>query len=136
MNNSSTLANQTNVQEIPLDRWIQFLAEFTRENRGAHARLEIIGADADTGYQVETENRPFDGVSCDIKDRERTVWLTFGSTAADHLTRGIPQATVIRTLSPTAYQRVVLEIETADGTKNILYLTTPDAYALPPADRR
>jgi hypothetical protein len=50
-----------NMREIEPDRWIPFLAEFTRENRGAHARLEVLAADQ--GYQVETENPPFDGVS-------------------------------------------------------------------------
>jgi hypothetical protein len=56
--------------EIEPDRWIPFLAEFTRENRGAHARLEVLAVDQ--GYQVETENRPFDGVSADAKDVSTT----------------------------------------------------------------
>jgi hypothetical protein len=72
-------------QDIDKDRWSTFLAEFTRENRGAHARLEVLGPDV--GYQVQTEDRPFDGVSADTKDGERAVWITFGSTTEDHLTR-------------------------------------------------
>jgi hypothetical protein len=120
--------------EIPLDRWIPFLAEFTRENRGAHARLEIVGADTEVGYQVETEDRPFDGVSADVKDRERTVWIAFASTAEDHITHGIQNATAIRMLPPTEKRGAVLEVEAADGTKNILDLTRPEAYALPPAE--
>ena len=76
MSKSSTSTNQRNVREIHADQWIPFLAESTRENRGAHARLEIVGPDTEVGYRVETEDRPFDGASADIKDRERTVWLS------------------------------------------------------------
>ena len=136
MTKSSTLSNQLNTQEITRDRWIPFLAEFTRENRGAHAVLEVVGTDTEIGYQVETEDRPFDGVSADIKDRERTVWIAFGSTADDHLTHGVHGATVIRTLPATDKRGPVLEIEAADGTRTILDLTKPDAYALPPAESR
>ncbi len=133
MSKSNTLSEQSNVQEIQQEQWIPFLDGFTRENRGAHARLEIIGPDNDTGLQVETENRPFDGVSADIKDGERTVWISFGSTTADHLSHGIHRAVAIRTLPLTEHSGAVLEIESADGTKNILYLTAPEAYALPPS---
>src|ERR1700730_3404788 len=86
-----TKANQASAGaatfEIAQDQWISFFADFTRDNRGAHARLEVIGEDV--GYQVETENRPFDGVSTDVKDGEHAVWITLGSAPADHLTHGI-----------------------------------------------
>jgi hypothetical protein len=136
MSTSSKLANQRDTREVLVDRWIPFLAEFTRENRGAHARLEIVGADAEVGYQVETENRPFDGVSADVKAGERTVWIAFGSTAEDHMTHGIQGATVIRMLPATERMGAVLEVEAADGTRTILGLTNPDAYALPPVESR
>jgi hypothetical protein len=136
MSTSSKLANQRDTREVSVDRWIPFLAEFTRENRGAHARLEIVGADAEVGYQVETEDRPFDGVSADVKAGERTVWIAFGSTAEDHITHGIQGATVIRMLPATERMGAVLEVEAADGTRTILELTKPDEYALPPVESR
>lgn len=120
--------------DVRPDQWIPFLAEFTRENRGAHARLEIVGADTDVGYQVETENRPFDGVSVDNKDRERIVWIAFGSGAADHLTHGAHGATAIRAVSASGTSGAILQIETADGVKAILTLSNPETYALPVAE--
>jgi hypothetical protein len=133
MSKSARIANQPNTIEIRQCDWMSFLTEFTRENRGAHARLEIIGANTDTGYQVETEDRPFDGVSADIKDKERTLWIAFGSTAADHFTHGVHNARVVRMLPATEIRGAVLEVEAADGTKTILDLTPVEAYALPPA---
>jgi hypothetical protein len=116
-------------QDVARDRWTPFLAEFTRENRGAHARLTIIGADTEIGAQVETQNRPLDGVSADLKDGEHTVWISFGSRARDHTTHGIPRATTIRTLAAVEGGGAVLEVESADGTKTLLELAA-EGYEL------
>ena len=134
MNKSSTLANQQNTREIPFDGWIPFLAEFTLENRGAHARMEIVCADDELGYEIPVENRPFDGVAADTKDNERNVWIAFGSTAEDHMTHGIERATALRALAAGETTGAVLEIEAADGSRTILELTNPVTYALPSAE--
>lgn len=132
MRNTSAVANERRTEEIQPDRWITFLDEFTRRNRGAHARLEIIGADADTGVQFETENRPFEGISADIKDRERAVWIVFGGTADDRIAHGVQQAAAIRVLPATEASGDVLEVEGRDGTKTILELDKIGEFALPP----
>jgi hypothetical protein len=121
---TSGSAPNRKTQEVAPDRWIPFLAEFTRENRGAHARLTIIGGDTDLGAQVEIENRPFDGVSADMKDGEGTVWISFGSDAKDHTTHGVPRATAIRTLAAVEGGGTVLEVESADGTKTLVELAS------------
>jgi len=131
MSEPTSASVQRSTQEIPFDQWIPFLAGFTRENRGAHARLDVFGRDF--GYQVQTEDRPFEGVSADQKNGERSVWITFGSTPKDHLTHGVNGATVIRVLPATDRTGAVLELEVQDGTRTLLELTRPEAYALPPA---
>lgn len=136
MSNIGTINYAGAAQEIHRDEWIPFLAAFTRENRGAHARIEIVGPDTEVGYQVETENRPFDGIAADIKDRERAVWITFGSSPNDHLTHGVQNAVLIRMLPRTSSRGPVLEVEAAGGTKTILELTRVEDYALPPAGPR
>src|SRR5579884_4349804 len=82
----STVSSEPGTMEIAPDGWIPFLAEFTRENRGAHARLEVIGCGDEPLYQVETENRPLEGVSSDVKNHDRTVWISFSSRMGAHLT--------------------------------------------------
>jgi hypothetical protein len=116
-------------QDIGKDQWRTFLDEFTRENRGAHARLEVL--DADVGYQVETENRPFDGISADTKDGEDAVWITLGSGPKDHLTHGIHKVTAIRVRPPVGESGAALELVAQDGTTTLLELSRPEAYALP-----
>ena len=122
---------QRDVQEIEIGQWITFLAEFTRQNRGAHARLEVLGGEV--GRQVETENRPFDGIAADVKDGERVVWISFGDTPEDHLTHGVHGATAIRVRPPVGDEGAAVEVEAEDGTKTLLELTKPEAYSLPPA---
>jgi hypothetical protein len=128
----STTLRQPETRTIEPDQWIPFLAEFTRENSGAHARLDVMGPEF--GYQVETENRPFDGVSADVKDGARNIWITFGSDRANHFTHGIEGVAALRVLSGVPHGGAVLEVETQDGTKTVLELTNPGDYALPPAD--
>ncbi len=118
------------MQEIPIEQWIPFLAEFTRENRGAHARLEVIGCGDEPLYQVETENRPLEGVSSDVKNHDRTVWISFSSRMGAHLTHGVHHATAVHILPATETARLVFEVESDDGTKTILELTAAGAFAL------
>ena len=120
-------------KQIEPDQWIKFLANFTRDYRGAHGRLEVLGGEV--RYAVETENKPFDGVSADLKDGERSVWIIFGATPADHLSHSINGATVIRVIPPSNVSGPVLEVEAKDGSKTVLELSRPEAYALPQDQR-
>jgi hypothetical protein len=90
----------------------------------------VVGRESDVGSQVQTENRPFDGVSADVKDRERTVWISFGSNTAEHMTHGIHRAAAIRTLAAAAGAGTVLEVEDGDGTRTLLELSA-EGYSLP-----
>jgi hypothetical protein len=111
-------------------QWAAFLAQFTRDYRGAHAKLEVLGEDV--GYQVMTDDRPFDGLAADVKDGERSVWVTFGSTTEEHLTHGAHNVTAIRMGPPPPNAAAVLEIEAADGVRTLLTVSRPEAFALPP----
>ena len=113
--------------------WIEFLARFTRENRGAHARLEILGADI--GDQVETDDRPFDGIGPDVRDGEDAIWIAFGDSIEDHFTHGIQNVKTLRARPATAKYGAAVLVETLDGTKTLLELSRPEDFALPPAGR-
>jgi Family of unknown function (DUF5335) len=119
--------------EVPRDQWNLFLNQFTRENRGAHARLSVIGPEVN--YQVETENEPFDGVYADTKDRNCAAWITFGTTPADHFTHGVQNVAYIRALPASESRGAVLEVEAKDGVQTILELSRAEEYALPPGER-
>src|SRR6266404_8346328 len=91
-------SNTRDTHDIARERWIPFFAEFTRENRGAHADLEVINSDI--GDQIETGDRPLDGVAADLKGSAPAVWITFGSTPSEHLTHSIHDIIAVRFLAP------------------------------------
>jgi hypothetical protein len=119
-------------RDVPANEWIPFLANFTRENRGAHAALEVLGEGV--GRQIETEDRPFEGISADTKDGENTVWIAFSSTPDSLFTHGIHGATAIHVRQATVNSGAAIEIEARDGTTTLLILSRPEEYALPAAD--
>ena len=90
-------------EDIRKEEWSAFLDEFTRANRGAHASVEVFGPDV--RYQVETENRPLDGISAETEFDNSAVWITLGSGTADHFTHGVQHVTAIGTRSPGSLLR-------------------------------
>jgi len=131
-----TTKTRTKDEIIEPALWGVYFAQFTRYFRGAHATLEVLGPGV--GYQVMTNDWPFDGLAADFKDKERSVWITFGfgSNPEDRLTHGIHNVVAVRTGPPPAQAAAVLEIEAKDGNRTLLTLTRPEEYALPPGSRR
>jgi hypothetical protein len=117
--------------DVAREEWNAFMARFTRENRGAHAEVEVLGLDV--GHYVPLENRPFDGIAADVKDGENVVWMMFGQDPDDRLTHGIQQVTAIRVRPPVGAAGAALEVDSNDGTRTLLELSRPEAYELPPA---
>jgi hypothetical protein len=117
--------------EIERDIWIGYLGEFTRENRGAHAQLEVLGND-DIRRAIETQNRPFEGISADVKDGEDAVWITLAPTPAGNFTHGIQKVTAIRVRPPAGRAGAAVEIDAEDGTTTLLELSRPEDFELPP----
>lgn len=106
---------------INRDRWTTLLADFTRNNRGTHARLEMIGPEI--GSKVEAKDCVFDGISADNKDGEDTVWISVDSSASEHLTHGVSGATEIRLRDATGNRGAAVLVEGRDGNKALLELT-------------
>src|SRR5204862_628646 len=111
-----TLAPQGQTEEISQDRWNVYLTTFTQENRGAHGQLEVLG-DQDVPRVVEIENKPFDGISADVKDGEHTVWILFGTDPGDRITHGVRNAVAIRVRQPVGDSGAAIEIDSQEGTK-------------------
>jgi len=126
----STIATLPRTQTIEPRRWNAFFAEFTTENRGAHAEIELLGGEV--GHGIETEDRPFSGIAADVKDGARNVWITFASAPENHMTHGIQNVTAVRYLPGDAERGPVIEIQADDGTKTLLELGLRENYELPP----
>jgi hypothetical protein len=113
-------------QQIPEADWNAVLDNLTRQFQGAHARVEVLGPGAN--YRVETEDRPFAGISADIKAGQHVVWIDLGEVS-----HAIHDATVVRVLPRVGNAGPVVEVESGDGLKTILTLESPSRHALPDA---
>jgi hypothetical protein len=88
-----TQPSEASTQTIAEDQWIPFLAEFTSENSGTHARLEVLGTESEH-YVVE--DRPFAtailarfpapplGPALEIISKDKTRTLLQLSLAEEH----------------------------------------------------
>jgi len=122
-------------KDVQPDQWTPILSTVTRDFRGAHAQLEVLGSDIK--YLKPTENRPFEGISADIKDGERVVWISFGGGGPNNpYTHSIHGVTAIHILTPDSSAGSAIEIEAGDGTKTILTLSAPGSFSLPPGGGR
>ena len=119
-----SMVTRKGTRDIPANEWIPFLANFTRENRGARAFLEVLCKGV--GRLVATEDRRFEGISADAKDGENTVWIGFSSTPADPFAHGVHRATAIRVRPATVDSGAAIEVEAGDGTTTLLILSRPE----------
>src|SRR5207237_2231111 len=126
--NSMSPAREDGSREIMCEQWGAFLAQFTRENRGAHARLESLNRENE--HHVET-HQPFNSISVDMREGTGSVWITFWSNNSTHTARAIHGVTAIRMLSGAGRHGAALEVQSSDGSRTILALANPGAYALP-----
>jgi hypothetical protein len=116
-------------EAIAEDQWNPVMARVTRTYAGAHARLEVMGPDV--GYEVELEDRPFEGIAADVKDRERIVWMYFGD-----FSHAVHRASIVRMVAKVGETGPVIEIEDEDGVKTLLTLGNPAEFALPPEEKK
>jgi hypothetical protein len=129
-----TSKSDVSQQDIEAERWEPVLSTLTKDFRGAHARLEVLGSDIK--YLEPTENQPFEGISADTKDGERVVWISFGAAPDNRRTHSIHKVRAIHMLTPDSTAGAALEVEAEDGTKTILTLSNPGSFSLPPAQGR
>jgi hypothetical protein len=108
--------------------WGAFLAEFTRENQGAHGRLQVHGPEI--GRLVQIDNQPFAGVWGGIRNGAHAVAISFGLSGQDYFTHRIQNVTAIRARPSVGAAGVALEVVAPDNTTTLLELSKPATYAV------
>jgi Family of unknown function (DUF5335) len=134
MASKTSTPTENKTELVTPEKWREFFTKITKEYRGAHAKVEVMGGE--TGYNVMTEHRPFDGISADTKDGESSVWITFENTPSEpNVSHGVHHVTFVRVLSPGETTGAVVEIEANDKTRTLLSLSRPGDFELPPAQQ-
>ena len=96
--------------EIPRERWPDFLHNFSSAHQGWLATVEVFGDEL--GAQVEARELPFEGITAEMnKPGSDRIALMIGGRPDSHVTHTITGATHIR-LDQTEYgENEALQIE-------------------------
>ena len=103
--------------------WSSALTEFSRNNAGRRARLEID--DVDLGAQTEMSGYKFQGAAYEPASGRATLMFGTGSAGGSHLERGISN---IKSIEILASQKTGVDLALAighDGGKTLLVFDVP-----------
>lgn len=107
--------------------WSSVLSEFSRNNAGRRARLEID--DVAFGAQTEMSGYPFQGASYEPDSDRVTLMFGSGRAAGSHLERGITQ---VRSIEVLCSRKSGADIALAighDGGQTLLVFDVPETTA-------
>ena len=115
-------------RDIPANEWIPFLANFTHENRGAHAVWRC------SGREWGARLRPKIVHSTEFQGRERRPKYRVDRVRLDpgrsfHARRSRCDGDPVR--AATVDSGAAIEVDTRDGITTLLILSRPEEYALP-----
>ena len=114
-------------EEIPRNRWIDFLDELTREHQGDPVVVEVfdgeaVGADTGTGYAAARHFRRRARAA-----GEHDVSIIVGNQQNPSLTHLVPQARRVRVERTDGGSAEAVEIEAGDGSRTLLRFHLPRA---------
>jgi len=105
--------------------WASVLSEFSRDNAGRRARLEID--DVDLGAQTEMFGYRFQGASYEPASGRATLMFGSGNATGSHLERGISS---VKSIEVLASRKTGLDVALAighDGGKTLLVFDVPES---------
>jgi len=109
--------------DIPREAWARTLNEFTAIHEGWLVSLDVLGPTI--GAQPEMTNLPLLGVSAEPADHDGAITISAAArSGAEYITHTIHAATRVCIERREDGADVALQIESADGTKNILRFRT------------
>jgi hypothetical protein len=113
-------------EEIPRNRWIDFLDELTREHQGDPVVVEVF--DSEIGAQTQARDMPLQGISADVRPAgEHDVSIIMGNEPNPPLTHMVPQARHVRVERSDGGNAESVEIEAGDGSRTLLRFQLPRA---------
>lgn len=114
--------------EIPLRDWARSLDEFSEVHDGWLVSLDLLSAEL--GAQPQIHDLPLRGVTAEMNREHPSIIVSAAHADGEHVSHVIHDPTHVRIERTDEHADVALQIESADGTVNILRFRTP---ALPEA---
>lgn len=109
--------------EIHINQWKQFFDEESRDKLDWLTKVEVISPE--NGVQILSEGLPLAGLTFEDKDKSPQIEILVGKNTAHHQTHNILAPTKVYFRRADENSDGTIEIEEADGTKTLVYLTAP-----------
>lgn len=109
--------------EIHINQWKQFFDEESRSKLDWLTKVEVLSPE--NGDQILSEGLPLGGLTYEEKDNSPRIEIIVGKNTAHHQTHNIPAPTKVYFRRADENSAGTIEIEEADGTKTLVYLTEP-----------
>jgi hypothetical protein len=109
--------------EIHINQWKQFFDEESRDKLNWLTKVEVLSLD--NGVQILSEGLPLGGFTFEDKDKSPQIEILVGKDTAHHQTHNILAPTKVYFRRADENSGGTIEIEEADGTKTLVYLTAP-----------
>ncbi|MEP7036878.1 MAG: DUF5335 family protein, partial [Acidobacteriota bacterium] len=100
-----------------------FFDEESRDKLDWLTKVEVLSPD--NGVQILSEGLPFSGLTYENKDDSPQIEILVGKDTEHHQTHNILSPTKVYFRRADENSGGTIEIEEADGTKTLVYLTAP-----------
>ncbi len=109
--------------EVHINQWKQFFDEESRDKLDWLTKVEVMNAE--TGAQILSENLPLGGLTFEDKNGQPQIEIIVGKNTEHHQTHNILAPTKVYFRRTDENSGGTIEIEEANGTKTLVYLTKP-----------
>ncbi len=109
--------------EVHINQWKQFFDTESRDKLDWLTKVEVLNSD--TGAQILSENLPLEGLTYENKNGQPQIEIQVGKDTEHHQTHNILAPTKVYFRRRDEKSGGTIEIEEANGTKTLVYLTAP-----------
>lgn len=109
--------------EIHITQWKQFFDDESHDKLDWLTKVEVLSPV--NGVQILSEGLPLSGLTFEDKDKSPQIEILLGKNTAHHQTHNILAPTKVYFRRADENSGGTIEIEEADGTKTLVYLTDP-----------
>ena len=104
--------------EIPAQQWESFFDMFSRQHQGWRVTVEVLGDEI--GAELEAREMPLEGITADVKDKNRAISIILREKGSEHLTHIVSEPKHVRLKQTQEGADEALAIESADRATTLV----------------
>ena len=106
-------------KEIPSQQWESFFDMFSRQHEGWRVTVEVLSDEI--GAELEARDMPLEGITADVKDKNRAISIILREKGAAHLTHIVSDPKYVRLKQTRDGADEALAIESVDRVTTLVH---------------